>query len=300
MTYNGQRPIAVLMTTYNGANWLDAQISSILSQRGVGTRIYVSDDGSTDNTESLLSELSAFDSRINWKSRKDKQRGAARNFYDLILSVDQTDNHYIDLSDQDDIWLDHKLSRAIEVLESGLASCYSASFYALYPNSRIKYVKKSSRLKKFDYLFESAGPGSTYVLNNRVFRKLQEFILKNRSLVMNIELHDWLIFAWARQAKEMWYIDERAALLYRQHSRNVFGANLGITSSLRRMTLVMNGWYRAQILLIARSIGEKRSRVIGSLERLSFSDRLYLMLNVRHFRRTLQDQIILVFLLMMM
>ncbi|MGJ7781546.1 hypothetical protein [Escherichia coli] len=49
--------IAILLAAYNGARWLEEQISSILQQTNVEVTIYVSIDLSNDETYLLVSKL---------------------------------------------------------------------------------------------------------------------------------------------------------------------------------------------------------------------------------------------------
>ena len=47
--------VAVLMSTYNGENYMKEQIESILNQRGnFELDLWVRDDGSTDATKKIL------------------------------------------------------------------------------------------------------------------------------------------------------------------------------------------------------------------------------------------------------
>ena len=48
--------VAILMATYNGEKYLSEQIDSILNQRQVNVHLYVSDDGSTDNTLNIIQD----------------------------------------------------------------------------------------------------------------------------------------------------------------------------------------------------------------------------------------------------
>ena len=56
--------IAVLMATYNGIDWLQDQIYSILSQEFVSITLFISDDGSSDGTREYIERLSLLDRRI--------------------------------------------------------------------------------------------------------------------------------------------------------------------------------------------------------------------------------------------
>ena len=60
--------VLVLMSTYNGELFLKEQIDSILSQEGVDVRLLVRDDGSKDNTCSILSDYASAHQNIEWKA----------------------------------------------------------------------------------------------------------------------------------------------------------------------------------------------------------------------------------------
>jgi glycosyltransferase involved in cell wall biosynthesis len=49
--------VAVLLSTYNGAKFLDVQMASLLAQEGVEITIYARDDGSLDSTPQMLERL---------------------------------------------------------------------------------------------------------------------------------------------------------------------------------------------------------------------------------------------------
>ena len=50
------KKVLVLMATYNGAQYLDEQIQSLIDQKNVELEILVRDDGSTDNTTNVLNK----------------------------------------------------------------------------------------------------------------------------------------------------------------------------------------------------------------------------------------------------
>ena len=74
-----------------------------------------------------------------------------------------------------------------------------------------KNNKKNQPQKKFDHLFESAGPGCTFVLTKELALKLQQF-LKNGHFNQLDNYHDWLIYAYARSHSFKWYMDSYPVL----------------------------------------------------------------------------------------
>lgn len=57
--------VSIAMTTYNGAQFLEDQINSILQQTYSNIELIVVDDCSTDNTYELLESFLSKDKRIH-------------------------------------------------------------------------------------------------------------------------------------------------------------------------------------------------------------------------------------------
>jgi len=94
------------MCTYNGAEFLPAQWESILAQSRRPDQIVVCDDGSSDQTRSLLEKL-AKESSIPVTLRfNEKNLGSVKNFEQAIRLCT---GEIIALSDQDDVWRTDKL-----------------------------------------------------------------------------------------------------------------------------------------------------------------------------------------------
>lgn len=250
-----QPRVAVLLAAFNGTQWLKEQIDSILSQEGVAVSLYINVDHSSDGTEDFIDQLSKSEPRIHILPYGQHYGGAAANFYHLIKNIDFNQYDFVALSDQDDIWLTKKLFKAIANLNKSNADAYSSNITAFWPNGKKLLINKAQQQVKWDFLFESAGPGCTYVLARDFAVDLQKFIYTNWDNVSRISLHDWLIYAFARANGYRWFIDPHSSLLYRQHTMNQVGANVGLNAFLARTKKVLNGWALSQSLLIANAIG---------------------------------------------
>jgi glycosyltransferase involved in cell wall biosynthesis len=100
------------MCTYNGAEFLRAQLASIVAQTRPPDEIIVCDDGSTDQSESLIREFaSSSPVPVALHSNK-KNLGAVKNFE---RAIGLCNGNVIALSDQDDVWREDKLKRIEEV-----------------------------------------------------------------------------------------------------------------------------------------------------------------------------------------
>ena len=94
------KTVAVLMSTYNGENYIKEQIESIFNQKGVIVKLYVRDDGSKDRTLEILKDY-------NVNLEKGTNIGYIKSFMWLIKNVPFAD--YYALADQDDVWDEDKL-----------------------------------------------------------------------------------------------------------------------------------------------------------------------------------------------
>jgi len=223
-TNNDNEPITdnklvnVLLATYNGENFLEEQLNSIYNQSYQCISLLVRDDGSIDNTLSILEReqkkglLSLMASNENL--------GPANNFFFLLKNSDPN-ARYFSFSDQDDIWKTDKIERAIKKLESyeeELPVIYcSAVEYANSFGQVIKISNKPSKLTFGNALVENVITGSTIVMN----KSARDLIIKH--IPEKCIMHD----AWCYLVMTcfgMVIYDEVSGLIYRQHDRNVFGA----------------------------------------------------------------------------
>jgi len=239
--------VAILLAAYNGSKWIQEQISTLLYQKNINISIFISVDKSDDGTYKLCKKIAKINHSIKILSYGKVYGGAARNFFRLIRDVDFSNFDYISLSDQDDIWGNTKLFHAITILKYKNVEAYSGDVEAFWKSGKRKIVKKSYPQKEYDYLFESAAPGCSYVLKSQSFQQFKVFLIKNWDRVNLIESHDWLIYAFFRSQKMSWYIDSKPLMLYRQHESNQVGSNFGLSAYLMRIRMIKSGWYRSEV-----------------------------------------------------
>ena len=271
--------VAVLIAVFNGIQYLEEQIASILAQEGVNIKIFVSVDISSDGSEEWVNEKTLVDTRIQALTHGQKFGGAAPNFFRLFRDASFDSFDYVCLSDQDDIWLPNKLARAHQLIIDRSAQAYSSNAIAFWEAGRTAFIDKSQPQTKWDYLFEAAGPGCTYVLGAPLALEIQAIARHQPSEIGAIGLHDWFIYAYARSRGYCWVIDDQALIYYRQHSQNQVGMNSGLKAFMHRARKVSSGWALGQSALIAKIIGMEndpfvKNWITGSpkgLYKLSFS-----------------------------
>ena len=258
--------VAVLLAAFNGSRWLKEQIESILQQENVKVSLFINVDSSSDGTEALVSALCIQYPQIQHLEFGKHFGGAALNFYHLLSNVDFHSYDFVALADQDDIWLPNKLKRAINFLSILKAQAYSSNATAFWENGKEVVTIKSQKQTQWDFLFEAAGPGCTYVFTRDLALQFQRFFKQKEGLINNIYTHDWLLYAFTRSKQYRWFIDDQSFIRYRQHDSNAVGANVGAKAFMRRARKVLSGWALCQSLRIAKALDLESSAFLKEWE----------------------------------
>lgn len=291
--------IAVLLAAYNGRDWLPEQMDSILAQERVQVSVFVSVDRSSDGTETLVEQWADKDPRVVLLPSGERFGGAAKNFFHLLRTVDFSAFDYVSFADQDDIWHTDKLVCAHHKLLQDGASGYSSNVTAFWPDGRELLLDKAQPQCEYDFLFESAGPGCTFVLKIADATAFKAFLLDNWEAANRVELHDWLMYAWFRATNRRWFIDARPTLQYRQHATNQFGANSGLKAIRVRWQMLRESWYRGQIAQIMGLVGEFVPAASTGIACDGTVSRIFLLHNVRQLRRRQRDGLFLFFIILL-
>ena len=290
--------VVVLLASYNGITWLPDQIKSILNQLNVDIALFISDDSSQDGSYGYLQQLAVTDSRIKVLPQTEKFGSAGNNFYRLIQDVNIANYDYVAFADQDDIWEQDKLIRHIELMQEHGVDGVSSNVLAFWANGKKKIINKSQPQRELDFLFESAGPGCSFLMTPWLVNKVREQLTDKNSLAKDIFLHDWLTYAICRAHGHRWMIDPNPSVKYRQHENNVLGANTGFKAKFSRLQKLRQGWYRNEVLKIAQICNrishnietEKLGRLLATKNLFS---QLKLLAYVTKARRSLLDRCLL-------
>lgn len=213
--------IQILLSTYNGEQYLREQLDSLLYQSYPEISILIRDDGSVDNTISILEEYSYKDSRIKWY--KGNNIGVWKSFFDLMENADTKADYYA-FCDQDDYWLKEKIEKGIQYLKRYSQNNIEPILYCSNTINTDKVLKKMPN-NQFYYNFRPAF-GNAIIQNiargctcifNRVALNLA-IIQKPQYMIM----HDWWLYLVCSCFGKVCF-DNNAYILYRQHESNVIG-----------------------------------------------------------------------------
>jgi glycosyltransferase involved in cell wall biosynthesis len=219
--------VQVLLSTYNGEKYIEEQVRSILAQDYPNITILARDDGSTDRTVEILERLAA--DHHNIEIIKAENIGFARSFFQL-LARSSSEVDYVAFCDQDDVWLENKISRAVSMLNP-----YPAHQPLLYC-SLLKLVDEELQpitssylpLKGISFqnaLVENVAIGCTSVLNQAARRLIINYLPRK------VLFHDWWIYLVITAFGRVVY-DNRSFILYRRHAGNATNYPTGLINSL--------------------------------------------------------------------
>ena len=133
---------AVLMATYNGEEFIQEQLASIYAQKiekKCELKLYISDDGSTDSTLRIIKSFQdACGEKLCIEVITGARRGSTQNFLSLIYNKSIQADYYA-FADQDDVWYEDKLCRAINHLDKyakDVAGLYASRLYLTDKNKK--------------------------------------------------------------------------------------------------------------------------------------------------------------------
>lgn len=287
--------VAVLLAAYNGMLWIEEQLASILGQASVDVTVYISIDPSTDGTENWCMAYAAERPEVVVLPTVGSFGGASRNFFRLIRDVDFDTYDFIAFADQDDIWHKDKLQRATTAIQSRQVDAYSSNVTAFWPNGRTHLLDKAQPQVAWDFLFEAAGPGCTYVLSKKLAQTLKISMLANWQQLQAVSLHDWYCYAFARSHGYGWYIDPVPSMDYRQHENNQIGANKGLSPLIARYKTIHDGWWFSQVRMIALLVGQGEDPFVKTWLQLRRRQQVRLSFSAWKCRRRERDKVFFFF-----
>ncbi|MEP2027692.1 MAG: glycosyltransferase family 2 protein [Paracoccaceae bacterium] len=238
-----QPRVAVLMCTLDGSAYIRQQLGSIFTQSLRPSEILISDDGSTDQTRQILTQIAHAHPAARMRISEGPQRGYSANFFKLLTRV-SNDVDFVALADQDDVWLKDKLARACKALE-GFAdrpALYGSATIVCDANLNNKYLSRAPDTKVgFGHaLAQNFAGGNTMVLNAAALALVQDVLGRN----ISVPVYDWFLYQLISGAGGEIVFDGEPSLLYRQHARNAIGAVRGIRPRLWRLRHLTQGRYR--------------------------------------------------------
>ncbi len=223
--------IGILLATYNGSAFIRSLLESILTQSYGDFRLYVRDDGSTDDTLAIVREAAKRDDRIHIVDDGRGNQRVVQNFARLMEHALQDGCSAVFFSDQDDVWLPNKVEVGVQELQK-LEGQHGTETPLLVHTDLEVVDSELQRVHPSFMQFSGITNNTQHPLQTLL---VQNFvtgctILANRSLLEaslpippEAVMHDWWLALCAASLGEIAYID-RPTIKYRQHEDNQVGA----------------------------------------------------------------------------
>lgn len=219
--------IAILLATYNGERYLKEQLDSLFQQTFKDWTLYVHDDGSTDQTCTILKEYATQHDNIVVLDYP-AQHGAKNNFLSLLHKVDA--DYYL-FCDQDDEWAADKIEKQMAVMKETERSCpgkpvlvFSDLFIADSELNQIGTMWKQENIRPEHLTTFDEGGALEFVTGSTMLfdRQAKDTVVFPAEKAV---MHDaWVTLCVLRSGGIVKAISE-PLVYYRQHGGNVLGVN---------------------------------------------------------------------------
>lgn len=246
--------VDILLATFNGEKYLESQIDSILKQTYTNWQLIIHDDGSNDNTTSIIKNYKIkYPEKIKFIDDNIKTGGPKQNFFYLLNFIE---SDYIMFCDQDDFWMKDKISSSLQLIKEkenekeneNIPILIHTDLAIADKNLNIIY-KSMSGYKKFkspqcllDTIFSNSVTGCTILCNRKLINQL--------STPKEAVIHDWwLAIETYRNNGKIYYLNQ-PTILYRQHEKNNVGAIESISPYifLRKINALFSNYKQFRIV----------------------------------------------------
>lgn len=272
--------IQILLSTYNGSRYIKEQLRSLLNQNTkYCTEILIRDDGSTDNTLSLIQEtLQELKSNISVQIEQGEHVGFKDSFCSLLNSSSAP---LIFLCDQDDSWNEDKVEIMATKLQSKKEEVACAfSNLGIMDEKNISFLEKVGYVHSLNYekfFFQNFIPGCSIAFT----KKTRDIFIELKKGTDEKLLHDHSLILISAMADNLIYIDQKL-MSYRIHENNTLGISKALPFIVKLKELLKytfnNKQYREKI------ISKEKHQLLKDLDHLNrnmpfISERMNTLLN---------------------
>jgi len=221
--------VQVMLSTYNGEKYVRELLESLRLQDYDNFTVKIRDDGSKDETFTLISEYIKVN-ELDWEIHKGENLGVLKSFFWLLFNASEEADYY-SFCDQDDVWRSDKLSIAVKALseEKEAKPLLYCSAYSLV-DEELKAFPNQYDVSKLvpsfkGALFANIVTGCTIVMNN----KARELIICKR--LPSCMIHDWWFYLVISAFGKVVF-DSQRTVMYRMHGKNVYGAKKSLFKNI--------------------------------------------------------------------
>tara|TARA_B100000900_G_C20538202_1_gene699279 strand:+ start:287 stop:1213 length:927 start_codon:yes stop_codon:yes gene_type:complete len=294
--------LAIMLCVKNGSEFLRDQLDSIENQTWKNFDIYIKDNFSNDGSSKVIHDFKNKNPYINVINCKGDDDHFANSYIKLAKELVGRYDYYA-FCDQDDIWLKNHLVRGVNYINSyneNLASLFCSRTTLIDKNGNkignSIFFKNKPSFK--NALVQSIAGANTMIFNNKAAELLNEIKTER-----NIISHDWLLYQLVSGSNGNIKYSKNSSVLYRQHSNNLIGSNLGFKNKINRLKLLLSGeinkYNQSSLMHLSdfRSLSEKNSHILNNFEKSLFGNffkRFFYILKSGIYRQTIAGQFMLI------
>lgn len=242
--------IAILLSSYNGNDYIEEQIESIYKQNYSDFQLYIRDDGSE---KKFVDKLKQLQNKYPFVLMEGENIGFVKSFMTLLEQVD--DAKFYAFADQDDIWLPNKLQTAMNWFEENgnteIPQLFHSAYDVIDSESRAVTGHFYFSNKQYDFrrsITENHYSGFSMMINQDLRKKMLQ------GDADRIGYHDW----WAAMIVHAFgegYSDDKVTALHRAHGDNVTTFNMSRRLQWLRDSLLEESDIRKRALEFERCFG---------------------------------------------
>lgn len=266
--------ISVIVPVYNGQEYLESTIDSVLSQTYINWEILLIDNGSTDSTHQIISKYISSDSRIRTISLETNSGGPARP---RNIGIDEAKGQYISFLDADDLWerdklqlqIDFIIERNVDFVSAGAQIINSLGSKVGIVFNDFKKVKLCRRFVSWEFLLLVFNP---ICLSSALIRNNFDIRFKEDKNFAGIE--DWIFWIDNTLRGFKFEMMEENLVFYRSHQSslsNFYGDTQMLKAFHLYSALVLEtkiSLIKFMILTIIRYLRVLLSRIFGAIARI--------------------------------
>lgn len=282
-------PVQIIMASYNGQKYIREQIESILASTYKHWFLTIYDDGSTDDTITILDEYEQkYPDKIQ-VIKNEKNKGVVENF---LQGIQNSKLPYIMFCDQDDVWLPDKIKLTLTTMlqeekkrkNKPLTVFTDAKVVDKNLNTIHESFFRSNQLDatKVDLahmLMENKLIGCTVMINEGVKNLITTLPKKGR-------YHDWWIGLISATFGDIVFLPKQT-LLYRQHGNNVVGNQSYVEYIMKRFRtlLLQRDSIKANYIQANEFLSIYKNKLVGYNQKKEIIEKFIALENMKWYER---------------
>lgn len=221
--------VLILMATYNGGEFIETQLESLVAQSFSDWCLWIRDDGSSDDTVAKIRRYAGLDERVRLWQPDGTRLGAAKGF-SVLLERFSTDGEYLMFCDQDDFWEADKIEITLAKMHEMEAHSGRETPLLVHTDLSVADHELNVSATSF-WRYQGLNPDAKGLHRLLVQNNVTGCtMMVNRALAVlacsvpaQAIMHDWWLATVAAAFGKIEHLP-RPTMLYRQHGANDTGA----------------------------------------------------------------------------